>query len=75
MFSDASSKFGDSDFDLLRKISQSLGNVNSNETEVTLLIKICSSTSTLYAGGQNPPEFRDSKNDLLFKIAKSLSLA
>lgn len=76
MFSDTTSKFGDSDFDLLRKISQSLGNsVNNNDTEITLLEKICNSASDLFAAGQHPAQFGDSKNNLLFKIAQSLSLA
>lgn len=76
MFSDTSSKFGDSDYDLLRKISQSLGNsLNNNDTEITLLTKICDSASIRFAAGQNAAQFSDSKNNLLFKIAKSLALA
>lgn len=76
MFSDTSPRLIDSDFNLLTKISQSLGNTNYiNDTEITLLQKICRSVSDLYAGGENPPMDDDSKNNLLFKIAKSLSEA
>jgi hypothetical protein len=74
MFSDTSPHLADSDFNLITKISQSLGETNFvNETEITLLQKICRSVSNLYAAGVNPPREDDSKNDLLYKVAKSLS--
>lgn len=76
MYPDTSPRFIDSDYVLLKKISQSLGNTNFvNETEITLLQKICRSVSDQYAAGANPPRDHDSKNNLLFKIAKSLSEA
>jgi hypothetical protein len=74
-FLDAQPVLGDSDYVLLQKINQSLGNTTGEGTEQSLLREICRSVSTLYAGGSNPPDFLDSKNNLLLKIAKSLSVA
>lgn len=49
-------------------------NVESGvSTDNEFLFKICEQVN-LQSGGQNPPQFGDSNNSLLFKIARSLSL-